>query len=436
MKKTSLPILLLAAALLLGGCVMRPAASAAPAAAPTAVPAATAEPTAAPTPAPTPEPTPTPSPTPVPTPVPPAEQAVLTVKINGQDVTAQMDGNNRTVIKIPASAAVTVTADRPVAGLYIRWQDYPQPYELRTEGGDVLQCGVNAFLHEYVALPSPSAEMTIYPPAAAELNIVYGFTPGYLPEWVQLWQPPCERADILVVPTHADDEFIFFGGVIPTYVAKGYRVQVAYMVHHHTWERHRLHEQLDGLWEAGVTNYPMIGPKSDDIATGDLSIAHWYYDAIFEPFQVELIRRFRPLVIVDHAENGEYGHGAHQLNTMMMKSAVLSAADPAKYPDTAEKYGVWDTPKLYLHVYGPEDEQTVLDFETPLEQFGGRDAYQVAVDAFAWHLSQQQWEEFGIFTFGSEYDTHRFGLYRSTVGPDEAKNDLFEHIDMAAMAQR
>ena len=82
-------------------------------------------------------------------------------------------------------------------------------------------------------------------------------------------------------------------------------------------------------------------------------------------------------------------------------------------------------PKVYLHLYG--DAPTILDYETPLEAFGGRTAYEIALDAYAEHLSQQHWT-FTVYSFDSPMDSHRFGLYRSTVGEDEARNDLMEHL--------
>ena len=103
------------------------------------------------------------------------------------------------------------------------------------------------------------------------------------------------------------------------------------------------------------------------------------------------------------------------------------AADAAQFPESAAEYGVWDTPKLYLHLYGERDAMTVLDYETPLESFGGQTAYEVALAAYAQHLSQQHWT-FTVYSFDSEVDSHRFGLVRSTVGEDEARNDLLEHL--------
>lgn len=41
---------------------------------------------------------------------------------------------------------------------------------------------------------------------------------------------------------------------------------------------------------------------------------------------------------------------------LSMEKAVELAADASYQPRSAEKYGVWDTPKTYLHLYGPEEE--------------------------------------------------------------------------------
>ena len=59
---------------------------------------------------------------------------------------------------------------------------------------------------------------------------------------------------------------------------------------------------------------------------------------------------------------------------------------------------------------------------------GGRTPFEQAVLAFEKHVTQQRWQ-FEVYGFGSEYDSHSFGLYRSRVGPDTARNELFEHME-------
>ena len=44
------------------------------------------------------------------------------------------------------------------------------------------------------------------------------------------WQPSCEKADLLLIVAHPDDELLWFGGALPTYAGeRGMAVQVMYM---------------------------------------------------------------------------------------------------------------------------------------------------------------------------------------------------------------
>ena len=56
------------------------------------------------------------------------------------------------------------------------------------------------------------------------INELFVLGEGELPDWVQVWEPTCEKADILFLSTHPDDELIFFAGAIPTYAAEQQRV--------------------------------------------------------------------------------------------------------------------------------------------------------------------------------------------------------------------
>ena len=90
-----------------------------------------------------------------------------------------------------------------------------------------------------------------------KINEVFVFGDGDLPDWVQRWEPTPEKADLLLLVAHPDDELIFFGGTIPTYaVERGMNVVVAYMSYSNTTRRSEL---LNGLWHLGVRQYPVIG---------------------------------------------------------------------------------------------------------------------------------------------------------------------------------
>ena len=341
-----------------------------------------------------------------------------------------LDGDYRTDLPLRGEA-VTVRAEEEIAALYLIWGDYPEAWELEAEGTRYRE-GENGFLHELVLLESPADSLTIHTPAAeTRLCDLYAYGAGSLPDEVQRWERPGDRAELLLFSTHADDELVFFGGLIPYYAQVcGKSVQVVYMTTNYYDEddyRLRPHEALNGLWTAGARLYPVTNMQPDHICWS-VGEAEKLYDAEqFLAFQVEQIRRFRPEVIVTQDHDGEYGHGVHQLAVRTLERAVEAAADSAQFPESAAEYGVWDTPKTYLHLYGPEEERTVLNYETPAETLGWRSPFEIARLAYEKHETQQKWD-FEVYGYESEYDSHSFGLYRSLVGQDEERRDLFEHL--------
>ena len=121
--------------------------------------------------------------------------------------------------------------------------------------------------------------------------------------------------------------------------------------------------------------------------------------------------------------DGDYGHTAHVTFSWLGRPAVERAGNAAEHPASAQQYGVWEVPKTYIHLYG--ENQLRMDWHQPLEAFDGLTGLEVASKAFAWHVTQQ--ERWAVHD-GGAYDNALFGLWRTTVGQDVVKNDLFENI--------
>lgn len=341
---------------------------------------------------------------------------------NTGDVWALSDANRTTRYRASGQTAIQLSSGQPVSQLYIVWEKPPQPWKLTTAQVETT-CGQNGFLHEYVRLQEPLTELTITTEGESVICDIYAFGAGDAPDWVQQWQPPYEDADMLLLPTHADDEHLFFGGTMPLYAGeRGLKVQVAYLTNH--WaEPYRPHELLGGLWAVGVTAYPVISDFVDMYA-GSLEQAQGLYaEPEVTAYQVELLRRFRPEVVVGHDVNGEYGHGVHIYNTYTLQKALELSADAQQYPQSAAKYGTWDVPKTYLHLFA--ENATLMDWNIPLERFGGKTALEMAKEGFAQHKSQQEF--FKVEDYGP-YDCRKFGLYRSTVGADSTGGDFMENL--------
>ncbi|MDO4493528.1 MAG: PIG-L family deacetylase [Clostridia bacterium] len=248
-----------------------------------------------------------------------------------------------------------------------------------------------------------------------------------LPATAERWQPSHEKADLLFLIAHPDDEHLMMGGIVPIYAGeRGMKVQPVYLTADLT---RRKAEALDGLWSNGQRNMPvfldLIDKKSDNLKK---ALEIWERAGV-DPLGmiVEQIRRFRPEVVVTHDAEGEYGHGAHRAAAYFLQLAAEQAADPAYYPESAEKYGAWQVKKVYLHLYGDAETQTVLPVDEPLAAFGGKTAFEMAQIGYEPH-SGSQGEQWLKLLRSREYDCSRYGLVTSAVGPDEAKNDFFEHL--------
>lgn len=354
------------------------------------------------------------------------------------------DNNVSNKIKLNSPAELTLSSDTGIAGLYMIWDAPPGAWQIDT-GAETIACGQNGFAHEYIKLADNPTALTLRLPAGAVLCDIRVFGEGKLPGDVQLWQPPYQKADMLLLPTHADDEHLYFGGTMPYYGGElGMRVQVVYMINHSlptAWsDSRRIHELLNGLWTVGIAAYPVIADypdlqslandytKPEDIAAALAKAKTQYNAEDWVRFQVTMIRRFKPYVILGHDINGEYGHGAHILNTDCLIKALEFSADPEYDPASAEEYGLWDVPKTYLHLW--RENKVSMNWDIPLERFGGKTAFQMAEAGYACHVSQHI---YGLAVRRSGVsDCRAFGLYRSTVGPDIGGGDFFENIDFKA----
>lgn len=354
----------------------------------------------------------------------------VTVRIGEADHThSLMDGKHLTKKEIARGRALTVESEQPFSAVYVQWDKLPGVYSIQWEGG-ALECGKENFLHDYIRLPEAVKRITFvftedFIGPVCDIGV---YTEGAAPDGVQDWLEPCETADILVFPTHADDDVFFFGPVIVYYaIEEQLTVQTAFMVNH-KGQPERGHERLNGLWEMGVRHYPILG-DAPDMGTGELSSGLNYYNRHSDIYswQMEQIRRFRPLVILGHDPEGEYGNAGHKVNAYNLMQTVVDAADPQKHPESAEKYGVWDTPKTYLHLY--EENSWMFDVNTAMgNDPEGRTPLQVANIALDCHVSQNGT---GMSVYQDEYtprwDCRPFGLYRTLVGYDSAA-DIMENI--------
>lgn len=362
-----------------------------------------------------------------------------------ESVNRLFDGRTMESVKIRKGGQITLEAEEGIGSVYLVFGTEPASFTVTDDKtGESREFGEHGFLHEFLDLEGAFGHAPVRVTIAfgnrdTWLSEVSAFTSGQVPSWVQQWQLPKEgEMDLVLFSTHGDDEQLFFAGMLPYYgKEKGYNVQVVYLTGHRNMTVRRSHEMLDGLWAVGIRNYPVFGPFGD-YNTQSRGEAYQRYrdkgiskEALLS-FVVENIRRFRPKVAVGHDLLGEYGHGMHMLYADLLCQAVELSADPEQFPESAERYGCWDVPKTYLHLY-PENE-IWMDWDVPLESFAGMTAFEVTKKlGFPCHVSQQSyysWYFRGMDSAAdiSLYSPCAFGLYRSTVGADVQKKDFFENV--------
>ena len=376
----------------------------------------------------------------------PAEKLSITLSGTGYSNFGFLkDGNIKAYKSSNATAVITVESAEEMYSLYLMFDLEYGEYTITDNTNNLtVTAGKYGFLHEYIKFEKPTKSVTLnFTKGTVRLSEITAYSNGSTPSGVQEWLPPLDdKTDILLLATHGDDDQLFFAGLFPLYAAeKKCAVQVAYLTDHRNLTKGRTHEMLNGLWSTGVTAYPVFG-KFADFRIDDLQGTYNEYarrgttKQALQAYVVEQIRRFKPQVTVAHDFKGEYGHGMHMVYTDLLVNSLEITNDATKFPESAEKYGVWDIPKTYIHLY--KENPVVINYDQPLNSFNGITAFQ-ATQKFGYpcHESQQytwftNWlNGKGSITKATQIKTYNpceFGLYRTTVGDDVLKNDFMENI--------
>ena len=337
------------------------------------------------------------------------------------------DGNSGTYARVPGLTGISVSLAEAPDSVSLSWRTAPKRFLLRQYDGTGRElsrqtvengplCAVYPLLADARRIRITGGDLLL------ELCDLAAYGPGDLPEEIHPWRAAPDKTDLLIVSAHCDDELLFFGGAIPYYAGElGYAVEVIYMAH---GDRVRQEEALSGLWTCRMYNAPVfLGLRDEYCLSLEEAERYWDREKVTETL-VELLRRLRPEVVMTHDEGGEYGHGAHRLTSACVLDAVKLAGEETAFPASKKQYGVWQVKKLYRHL-GPMEGRTRIDWNIPLAAFGGKTALAVAEEGFQNHSSQ-----FDVYdtVYNPGLHSDWFQLAYSAVGPDEEKNDLFEHI--------
>ncbi len=297
--------------------------------------------------------------------------------------------------------------------LVLNWYDVPASYtvsQMNAAGETISEETItDGQLGRHILLDADCASISILFNENGSLGGVVAYAADAdVPEDVQAFTPTPAQCDLLVITAEPGMEFCQFGAVLPAYTKeKGISTAVMYVSDY--GKRARAYEALAGLVSAGYTEYPIFGGyESDNYDSYNITSSQFDRRAFVEYLKAQ-INALNPKVIVTHGTADV--SGAHSLVAECVQIAVKECPGVEKVYCFGAAEGV--TP-------------TVLDMSTPLNYYAGRTAAEVAQSAYTLHISRS--------VFGLAIDSSgAYTLAYTTVGEDEAKNDLFEHIDTASL---
>jgi hypothetical protein len=217
------------------------------------------------------------------------------------------------------------------------------------------------------------------------------------------FSPAPATCDLLIITAEPGMEWMQFGAVIPTYTKeKNVKTGVLYISDY--GKRARAYEALSGLQTAGYSTYPMFAGYQSDSYDDYKTTAAQFDRRAFVEYLKEQINALSPKVIVTHGVADV--SGAHSLVAECVQIAVSECPS---------------VQKLYCFGATEGSSPTVIDMNQPLVAYAGKTAAEIAQTAYEQHVSRK--------LFGLTIDsTSAYTLAYSTVGEDEQKNDLLEHM--------
>ena len=277
------------------------------------------------------------------------------------------------------------------------------------------------------------------------------------------WQPRPNKAGLLVIDAHPDDEGIAFGGTLAYYTRVTLTPTVLLSMtsgDFNTAPPVREKQLRAAAWTYGLRNQPLF-PRFRDYPTDIAGTWDLWADGVADGDDIAagrlkaslyvagIIRRYRPEVIVTHGPGGEYGHNDHIATCQAVLDAWTLAANPAIEIDGLP---IWQPKKLYLHEW--TSNCLFHDYwETPYPALGGKTPRAVTIDGLKFHYNQSNVSTvYEIGEVPAKADAHPsewWGLYATKVGPDTvapdftiagktysgwAKGDFLEHVVIPANA--
>ena len=282
-------------------------------------------------------------------------------------------------------------------------------------------------LHEYYELSEKTSIIKINInnfPSSKGISAIRIFEKDKVGISVEKWKLPPKKCDLMVLSAHRDDELLFFGGTIPYY--HGVRKKSVCTVYFSGTDLGRIREALASQWSMGINNYPIFMGFKGGYHNGiNGTLKGWGGENIVFNKTVNIIRKYKPDVIVTHDIKGEYGHPTHRTVPYIIQKVIFMASNKSLYNESFNKYGIHQIKKLYFHNYYKND--VIMNWNEASSFLDGKTPHEVACIGYDKYYSQHRFFQMDD-KYIRKFAAHKFELIFSIVGNDSKKNDFFENI--------
>lgn len=244
--------------------------------------------------------------------------------------------------------------------------------------------------------------------------------------------------NVLYVAAHPDDENTLF----ITWLSKEKMVRAGYIAMTRGDGGQNLVGSEQGEYVGLLRTHELLGARSIDggeqyftrandfgfTKTTDEALTTWGKDQILADL-VWRIRNFQPDIIVNRfPPDARAGHGHHSASAVLSEEAFKAAADPNRFPEQLAYVKPWQAKRLVWNSFSPNFQNNQPEgsyIKIPLGDYNpllGKSYTEIAAEARSMHKSQG---------FGSAKTKNQRADYALHKAGDEAKNDLFDGIDLS-----
>ncbi len=307
------------------------------------------------------------------------------------------------------------------SALYFDFFERPAEFKLSflDENGTLLgeQKISNASYHLTVPVSFDGLFAVVLAPVSGDVRI--GEWYACAEDFTSAFSDTSETADVLAVLNEPGDELTVFGGLFAALAGeRGLSVQVVYLTQADGYHTHQCMDVLSGM---GVLREPVFGAgKRTENRTDSSAYSALGGSDVLLKNLTGMIRTLQPKLVLTLDTDTNQPRYTDSVIARSVLTAAKYAADEKRYPDSAP----FAVSKVYTL---SADGETVIRLTDPLYAFDG-----ITTDALAKELQKRYVEE-RVYSIALP-DTLRFALSLETVGSDDAKNDLLEHLPTHAFA--